>query len=96
MGSGPCRRARATAAAAGFRLVLQRATRTPSGGVSGGVGIVVHKGLKVGPLPHKGPHEDRWAPYLVAGTMGEWIFVSIYGYPHQASCVPITLLCIKK
>ena len=64
------RRAAGEARAAGFRLQVQRASRTEKDGVSGGVGILVHKGISAGPLPHKGPHADRWAPYKVAGTWG--------------------------
>ena len=61
-------------------------TRTEHDGVSGGVGILVDKGITAGPLPHKGPHAHRWAPYSVAGKMGDWVFVVVYGYPSSRMC----------
>ena len=49
------------------------------------MGILVHKGIKAGPLPHKGAHADRWAPYLVAGKMGEWMNCRAPSLPRQKS-----------
>ena len=66
---------------AGFCLRAQPAKHTGSG-PSGGVGILVHDGIHVGPLEHTGTHWHRWAPYLVSGAEGDWVFfVRVYGYP---------------
>ena len=50
------------------------------------MGILAHKVIKVGSLPHTGAHAARWAPYSVAGKMGEWVFISVYGYPTGKLC----------
>ena len=38
-------------------------------------------GIHVGPLGHAGRHRAWWAAYALAGTMGDWLLVSVYGYP---------------
>ena len=50
------------------------------GGYSGGVGILVQKGINAGELPHEGAHRARWAPYRVAGKFGDGVLISVYGY----------------
>ena len=80
------RMAEGAARAAGFKLYAQKAVRTDREGVSGGVGILVDEGISAGPLPHKGVHTDRWAPYSIAGKMGDWVFIVVYGYPTSRMC----------
>lgn len=83
------RSAAALAARAGWVLRAQEAEAGPSGGA----GILTRRHVHMGPLPHKGKHANRWAPYHLALKGVDVVVISVYGYsgdgdgPHNRALI---------